>query len=190
MCVCPWAGFTAAACSGVSGPQPFRCVFCASSNLGPEWEAGETVSQACSLAVLPSCLTLPAVPLLAHVLEGPARALCPPWSSVRVPGPGWRPHAGLVGPLPLSARQPPPRSEWGHLSTRRSSVTARVAGLPAPRTHCTCAATQAPAGSCRASGCPVHVSRGLCQSAGPVVWLWNPTSQVSFLGLLGVRRCR
>ena len=78
MCL-PRAGFTAAACSGVLGPQPFRCVFCASSKLGPEWEVGEAVSQACSLAALPSCLTLPAAP----PRPVPSLVLCPrPWSQL------------------------------------------------------------------------------------------------------------
>lgn len=129
----PEQGLQPAACQRNLGvPQPFVCVFCTSPKLGPEWEVGETVSHVWSLAGLPSCLPLPAVPLLAHVLKGPACALRPPWSSVPMPGPGWRPHAGLVEPLPLSARHPPPRSEWRHLSTRPSSVTASAAGLPAP----------------------------------------------------------
>lgn len=56
----------------------------------------------------------------------------PPWSSVRIPGPGWRPHAGFVGPPAPVCRIRLPRSEQGRLSTHRSSVTAGAAGLPVP----------------------------------------------------------
>lgn len=117
---------------------------------------GRTVSQVDPLAAPPSCLTLPAVRVLAHVLEGPARALRPPWSSVRIPGPGWRPHAGLVGPLPLSAGSAcPGRSGDVSPHTVPQSLPERPA-CQRPGAPCTSAATQALAGSCRASGRPVH----------------------------------